>query len=278
VIWTSVNITYQGNNTKTEVLSAKEFCQTGDKSKAIIIGPESKNYENSVNFCNQLNGELFYPTSEEHLEWFMSSYDEFVTKKCCNRFWVPFVRSKKQTKTNFVHDTKFLPQTEINYEHWKRAESTETETKKNCMLFNITSKEYLISQCDERSCSFCQIEEKRQRFTFNSICDDLTDHQYFLVQEKNDSNFYFRGVSGLTQMVQDNLNCYDWTCWKLELLFYVKESKRFIAVLTADIDSTSYPFGTLTWNTTLDCNSPNEQWNPMKFKFNNVRLSVRGKI
>ncbi len=275
VIWTAVNITYQGSNTKTEVLSTKEFCQTGDKSRAIIIGPESNNYENSIIFCNQLNGELFYPASEENLEWFMSSYDQFVAKRCSNIFWVPFVKSK-QNKTNFVHDTKLLPQTEISNEPWKRAKSTETGTKVNCMLFNITSKEYVTSQCDIQSCSFCQVEEKRQKFTINSICDELTqiDHQYFLVQEKNDSNFYFRGVSGLTQMVQDNLNCYDWTCWKLELLNYVKESKRFIAVLTADFLITNYPFGTITWNTTLDCTTTYKTWNPMKFKFNNVRLSV----
>ena len=269
MLWTAVNITSQGSNTRQVIVSVNEFCQSGDESRrAIIIVPEITEYDTSANFCNEINGKLFYPTNEQNLDWFMSSYDQYINEECSDSLWVPFVRSK-HNKTNFVYDMKTLPQTAIRYEPWKRAEQIETDTTMTCMFFNVSSLEYVESMCTKKVCAFCQIEEKRLKFTFKTSCKDL-DEEYFLVQEKSQSKVYFLGVGGLTQIMRDSSEAKCWYCWTVESLSYLQESEKYVAILEGDIFSYFYPFGLYTWNSTLDCVTTKQNWEPMKFKFNNV--------
>ena len=238
MLWTAVNITSQGSNTRQVIVSVNEFCQSGDESRrAIIIVPEITEYDTSANFCNEINGKLFYPTNEQNLDWFMSSYDRYINEECS--------------------------------EPWKRAEQIETDTTMTCMFFNVSSLEYVESMCTKKVCAFCQIEEKRLKFTFKTSCKDL-DEEYFLVQEKSQSKVYFLGVGGLTQIMRDSSEAKCWYCWTVESLSYLQESEKYVAILEGDIFSYFYPFGLYTWNSTLDCVTTKQNWEPMKFKFNNV--------
>jgi len=271
VLWTSVNITGQGSNTKREMISANEFCQNGDESRAMIIVPEKTHYDDSAMFCNQINGELFYPTNEQNLDWFKSSYKQFVTEQCFGSFWVPFVRSK-QNKSNFVLDGNNLPQTEINYKPWGKAEPIETDVTMACMIFNVSSEQFVESSCSKSTCAFCQVEEKRLKFFLKTSCKNL-NQEYFLIQEKNQFAIYFLAVDGLSKIERDGLSC--WPCWTIESFNYIKESKKYVAFLEFDMIGYYYPFGLYTWNATLDCATKSKyNWEPMKFKFNNVSLDL----
>ena len=148
------------------------------------------------------------PTDKQHLDELLTKFNQVVTVGCANRIWVPFVRSTRNA-TKWVFDRKILPETEITFYPWTKMNLTQMQITFNCMFFDVESKVYREASCRTPKCVFCQIEEKRQKFSLKSSCDTLStlDKDYFLIQATepipfdDQTRFYFRGVVGLTQIL-----------------------------------------------------------------------------
>ncbi len=183
------------------------------------------------------------------MEDFLSAISrDYIENSCGNSFWAPFVRSKKNSTNWIIHDKSKSVETEITFDPWKIKDLGESkqnlDTKKDCMSFNVFSKEYKEEECEDLTfCSFCQIEDEiRKIFNLKIDCEKqfLIDEEYFLIP---DSQLKFFGVSGLSNIILNVLN--NTGHWTLDLLDENSDSMN--AIIVENGTNSLYPIGLLNY-------------------------------
>ena len=235
-------------------VTEESFCPRFGK---IIFNQGFLSYESASSFCQKLNGEFFFPKNESSLKNLATNVSQSSLKLLCkNNFWLPFVRSKLN-KTNWVIDSYAGSETEISFRPILSGKQG------NCMYFDIVAKEYVEAPCQNKVCSFCQIDESRQIFTLKSFCsfyDTFFDEKYFLVQENEIMNFI--GLKGLSNIIWIKDQMIDF--WSIESL---AEIPRMEIMSIKD----QFPLGILEWESKLDCQGKeSNNTNRISFKLNNV--------
>jgi len=186
------------------------------------------------------------------LQYFLSAISQdYIKNDCKNSFWVPFVRSKKNSTNWIIHDELKSFDTEITFDPWKKKDlgisKLNFDAEKDCMIFDIFSKEYMEEECKDLEifCSFCQIKDERRKiFNLKMNCEEqhIIDEKYFFT---TDINLKFSGVFGLSNIIQNSTGD-----WMLDLLDEYSDSMNVIAVENATTFST-YPMGLLNYNSRL---------------------------
>jgi hypothetical protein len=240
VFWPNVKIKSMGSYTEKESISVDEFCPRKNNSVFVFTSVQL-DYERSALFCNQLNGQMFYPSDKQHLDTLLSKFHQAVIGGCSKMFWVPFIRSSRNA-TKWIYDRKMLPETEITTDPWNKTNPTHLQLTWNCMYFNVELKVYQEVNCRTPMCVFCQIAEERQKFNLQSSCEKLLglDKEYFLIQETEPIpyvdriRFYFRGVKGLSQilMAKTDLNIFE--AWTIDP-FYYRTGTKFLKLSFVEI-------------------------------------------
>ncbi len=229
----------------------------------IIFNQGFMSYLNASSFCQKINGDFFFPRNVTSLQNLATNISQSILKGFCkSTFWVPFVRSKVN-KTNWVFDSESGPEIEVSFRPWTKRETVMSGKQGNCMYFNIVDKEYVEAPCQNKICSFCQIDEWRQSFTLKSSCpfyETFLDEKYFLVQDIENFNFF--GLKGQSNIIWIKDQMVD--SWSIESLANFPRTEMMTS-------GSNFPLGISEWESKLDCQG-NELKNESRilFKLTNV--------
>jgi hypothetical protein len=263
--WSTAALIYIGNNTKKTKVPFQQFCNKNENDNVFYIRlPYDRHYEEHSEICKRHNGELFFPRNDSHLQNLISYMDQTTFDKRCKNVWVPFKRSR-YNHTKWVYDSTNLPEKELLFEQWKKAKPKPLVG--DCMFFNITSIEYVESDCENEliTCSFCQIEKSRQIFTLKHNCWDLDlDGRYYIMQDKVGNVIYY-GILGITNI---QLNEESW--WMIDNIRMSQDS-RFNEIVTSFDKS---PTGLQSWDSPFSCNDlSNDENSEIQIKIQNVNTT-----
>ncbi len=273
VFWQKLIITAQGKWARRVSLSNGIVCDWRKKSKTekvTFLLQHTRFYESSYTFCNQINAEMFYPRTEQQLDLLVSRIGDLISDKCNQIFWVPIVRSKSNSSQWVYDGKKYMSEEIMTFSPWRKTEPDNAAVERDCLFFNILSKEFHEVSCDEERplCTVFALDEKRLKFNLRSICDDLSqlDEIYFLKQDKNLRGLLtFQGIAGLSsiQLTEPEYKDKSWTMSPL----------RYKMDHTSIFNATSeviYPIGLKTWESKLSCADYPASYSKQLFNFNNV--------
>lgn len=216
IVWPDATISYKGSNIKRITVSYKKFCHMATYSEPLMIHkyPNKKYRMHAQYFCWQFKGQMIFPSNVSELEKVIFHIEQNSDiKNKCNIFWVPFRRSSFN-QTKWILDFGTLPEIEVSFEPWKKAAGKALGV--NCMFFNITSREYIESDCENElvECSFCQISKERQMFTLKHMCEWLDVDDKYYINQDDDGFVKLFGIEGRTNI---DINDKRWVIDNLEM-------------------------------------------------------------
>ena len=147
VLWSEAIVTNQSINARNIAISTDTFCKRQNvlNSGALFIPPYRDLFEESLKFCQNLNGEMPWPRNEEQLNDIISfSQEKWNSSKCKNGFWLPVKRSQDST-SKWFHETS---KEEVTFGDWQRQSSDDISERKECMFFNTVTREYTSALCN----------------------------------------------------------------------------------------------------------------------------------
>ena len=116
-------------------------------SGAYSVVPFQYNFDNSLKFCQSLNGEIPWVNNDTEFENLILFSEEYLnSSKCQNSFWLPFKRSKDNS-SKWVQQTANDSKYEFNKKDWKVKHLEDISENQDCVYFNISSREYTLSGC-----------------------------------------------------------------------------------------------------------------------------------
>ncbi len=169
VFWPKLNVTSQGKYVKKISLPYGIVCDLRKKlkrQKFTFLMPRRWSYDYSQRFCTQMNAEMFYPRSEQHLDELISKLGNFLHNKCTDKFWAPIVRSKSNS-SQWIYDRRSnLTEEIVTFLPWRKVDEDNGVMETDCLFFNISSKEFHEESCGEGFplCTVFAIEENRWQF------------------------------------------------------------------------------------------------------------------
>jgi hypothetical protein len=251
VSWPTANISISGSYI---TMSNGSICNQNQKN--FLLFNYYPRYGQGSKQCQLLNGETFYPKTALVLDDFLEKIKESdITTKCSNRFWVPFVRST-ENEAVWVYKRKNYPDTEMDLATWNKVGSKENQTSMDCMLFQSQEKQYYEAECNEKLCSFCELDDSRLLFNLQTECNDQEqiDLKYFLSPDSQP--YFFAGVSETSKLSAI------WPTYS-----------KIISGQKTSADFKGFPpLGIHTWSTSFMC----DQKNVTQMKLNNVsRLIIQ---
>jgi len=265
LLWSLANITIQGTDAEKATIPRKHLCHQVNDSKSntnIVLFPRSLKYVIYYQQCKNLNGEMFYPQSVKDIQILLENIgSSLVNNACTGKFWVPFVRSETHD-SGWIYVSKKHQDEDHSFSTWMKANLIDSNTKNQCMYFDITDKQFKSTECSttEYFCSFCEIKESRHVFNLHSDCTDSEtemDTVYFFVPQN--PGYYFSGVLGYTN-IETTENCE----WKVT---NVRDSMNASAEMAGHDGLGCYPFGIQTWSHEFEGCSKNSS---VQMKLSNV--------
>ncbi len=201
LLWSSVNITIQGNSANKTTIPKKDLCQLSNEAKLKtkkVLFPRNLDYAYNFKQCKNMNGEMFYPKNDNDTQYLLENIgSSLVNSICSGKFWVPFVRSGT-AENGWIYDSKKHQDEEHSFSPWVKSNFNETSTQNKCMFFDISTKHFKNIDCSTRMlCTFCEIDQKRNVFNLHSDCaisETEMDTMYFFVPQN--PGYYFQDFWG----------------------------------------------------------------------------------
>jgi hypothetical protein len=247
IYWTEANIIFSGNSTQSMSDKMTGFCRQGPvlTLDSLILQPYSGNHHFAEQYCNSLNGKLFFP-SKDQLSVNLKSKIDDSKNGCSYQFWTPVTSLNSST---WAYETKLG-----NLETFPVSsnENKKVENGDNCIFYNFQTNKYYPTDCNKKLCSLCEIDQKRLIYTVRGITGVpcFLDNEYVLMNFYDD--LYLCGIQGRTCI----LNTKEWNVMKF------KETNESL-ILNG---TTMYPVGLQT----ITCPDRNNGTSSFQLKISNA--------
>ncbi len=268
IIWSMLNVTNQDKASRR--IQKAELCQDSKvlSSEDKIILRSAKpfyNYTHAYQFCIALNGHMPYPQNKSHLETLLSN-NKNAKDHCMDRVWIPITRSSKNGSV-LVYDTRNFPETIIPFQPLKEnILSTFSTSNEQCIIAQLSTKQYSTNDCSENLCFMCQFPEHRMILNLNGNSEYVgtIDTVYAIMPLDYESNsFLLRGITGKSYIKQEQGR------------FEIRSSKNCVKAFF--ITSRLTPMGIHDWNWKQNCdeNIVYELTKTEKLKLSNVSYILK---
>ena len=193
----------------------------------------SVDFESTKKFCGQINGELFYPQTLKTLQLVLNEEEKISSMKCNYAIWTPFQKDTNHSK-EWIFGKKWQKQQKQSFDPL----SFDNKLDGTCLYLNVSAKEIYSSDCNEKLCAVCEIDQERLLFSLQTErqANGTNPEINYILSEDEDGELIYTGVTGI---------------WKfgfgMFFLFHYERAEKIFAM----VDNFAVGPGILNWNVVI---------------------------
>ena len=193
----SKDILIPQDNTEMKIVegNVEDFCSKV-KNKQIDLLPFGMNIQTAMLSCSSLGGQMFHPDYEDE-EFLRQDFErestvlqKLILKSCLGTskfIWLPIYKIGLSTWVDYNNKSKAIGSM------GDRIVANGNEIQR-CGYLKFSTYYYGDISCTEKSCTFCEWDQKKQ-FTFRGFCEENTLEDHYLLT----NHLFFNGIFGKHQ-------------------------------------------------------------------------------
>ena len=239
--WSTLNAIFTKNYINKIIITREEIFNNSSKSTALKLFSSRINFQQAHSFCQNLNGSMVLPANKNELDLLFLLQPDNLEQNCNGMIWINAVHSKSNVSlwfngSNTSEVIKYLP--------WVTGQPNGNGVQ-NCV--SSTKDGYSDNDCQKERCFIC----KMSKYPIFHLRGPYTNSQkldtkyVFLHDWKNNPDYIFQGLSGLTRIV-GSISGNSW-----DFLSFADQNKNFSLIARID-NLNKFPFGTKNWTKTAN--------------------------
>ena len=228
-------------------IEKSKICLKQNKGKKIVGFDLKKSFDETVEFCQRLGGNISVTRDGKTLEDIRLVFQE----SCAPDSMIHSGYSDKEVEGRWVDVVRGESSSWLQL-HWA-PDNPSNYTNRDCAFYNLTGRSFLDGFCSELSCPVCQLPSTANNFILRGVC----------LESPVDTHFVMKTSSEFLGYIQSRM-LYSETKARWEIV-NVRDSTEVLAYMIQE-EGGSFPIGKHFWRFTAgNCSDPGSQERSLNF-------------